>query len=160
MNKDEKKQAKQFLRNLSIKQPNGFLLPKAEDDLAIATIDAFQRSETNTTIYAAACFTPVLGLLSSVVAIAELKSPLLNITTFSAILILGFSGLYFALYRSFFLGLRRMSVEGFRLGLLPSYDFKLGPTGFWYYVNRLFVFAVPVGFVLVGLVSYLVLFGK
>ena len=121
-------------------------------------IEAFAKSESSTLGYAAAGFVPVLLLLNSLPFLRGLDDLLVDIFAAFATMILGISGMYFALYKAFFIGPRRIFMEGYRMGLVKKYRFFIFPRGVCAKVNLIAMFCIPIGYLIVVTLMLRVLF--
>ena len=121
-------------------------------------IEAFTKSENSTLGYAAAGFAPVLLLLNALPFLSELDDLIVNVLAAVALLVLGAAGMYYAIYKAMFLGPRRISMEGYRIGLISEYRFFVFPRGVWNTINDVALFCIPVGYLFIVALMLRVLF--
>ena len=100
-----------------------------------AAIEAFSRSEGNTVGYIAASFAPILILLSTIEYYDGLNDKISNQLITTIVLLLGFAGTYYSVYKVILLTFPRILLEGFKMKLIHGVMFKIFPSGIWKTIN-------------------------
>lgn len=140
----------------------GAILELSEsDDVRLRDIiDTIRRMETNTTLYAAGAFAPALILLNQLQFLTQAASQSERYLALFAMLILGFSGLVMVIYRAFYINLKRTSVEFLLAKSIEGGRFNLHifESKVWRVILTLAFLAMPVGWFLVGVTIWQVLF--
>lgn len=111
-------------------------------------IEALHRSEHSTLGYSAAGFVPVLFLLNSMEFLQNIDDKMIDTLALSSTIVLGFSGIYYAAYKSLYLGPKRILLEGYLSGIISRYRFYLMPRGLWQVPNFLALLFIPVGYLM------------
>lgn len=141
--------------NFEIKQPNNVRLSDREHRYASDAIEAFVRSETNTSLYIAASFAPVLLLFSLLQGRESKGIDIPEITGLIAIIFLSISGVFFSYYRAI-ISTKRNLIEGYKLGLLESYWVEVFPKKKTLLMNSICLLGlIPLGYLFVALTMFL-----
>lgn len=144
------------LENLVLKADRDSNIVCSED--VEQAIEAFTKSEKSSLGYAAAGFVPVLLLFNTLPFLRGINDFFLDVLVALAAIILGFAGIYFALYKALFLGPRRIFMEGYRIGLVHKYSFFIFPRGWWKMINLAAIYCIPFGYLFIVIIMLRVLF--
>ncbi|WP_371398046.1 hypothetical protein [Fretibacter rubidus] len=138
------------------------VLSKHDKSKTENVIETIRRMETNTSLYAAGAFAPLLVLLNQLEFLRNQNSDLVRWVALAAMLFLAFSGIALVLYRAFYINLKRTQVELFLAGMPPVDNLTLTAlnTPRWNIVNVFAFIFMPFGWLLIGLMSLILLLGN
>ncbi|GLQ21000.1 DUF2442 domain-containing protein [Algimonas porphyrae] len=143
--------------DFEISQPNNHRLSDTELQYSDAAIGAFSRGEASTGHYVAASFAPVVLVFGLLQSFSDDGVQLHDLVGLAAIVLLSMTGIFFGICRAM-LTAKRNYIEGYKLGLLSSYRFRIFPTKIWRWVSNTFLLAImPFGYVLVMITIILIL---
>jgi hypothetical protein len=115
-------------------------------------IDTIRRMETNTSLYAAGGFAPMLVLLNQIQYLATEVDSIERLLALLSILALGTSGIILVLYRAFYINFIRTKVELFLGGIIPGESLKIEAlkSRIWLLLIWLAFILLPIGWALMG----------
>jgi len=125
-------------------------------------IDTIRRMETNTSLYAAGAFAPLLVLLNQLEFLRNQNSNSVRWISLLAMLFLAFSGITLVLYRAFYINIKRTEAELFLAGKPLEEHITLTAlnTPKWNIMNFLALAFMPLGWFLIGLMALILLLGN
>ncbi len=143
-------------------------LHRSDPDKTTHVIETIRRMETNTSLYAAGAFAPLLVLINQLPYLQglpsfEKKLALISMGLFAV------SGIFLVLHRAFYSNLKRTQVELFKAGV-KSNAFKAldaekhtlvaFESGIWFCLVSIAFLAMPIGWVTMGWLATRLLTGN
>lgn len=150
-------------------QPLRIKLRRDRPEITEHVIETIRRMETNTSLYAAGGFAPMLVLLNLLPFLMEHVSLWGRTLALISIALLGGSGLVLVIYRAVYINMKRTKVEIFKSeALFPQFGInnkdELMLEAFeskaWSLIISLAFLAMPIGWVVMGWLVSLILLGK
>lgn len=150
-------------------QPLKITLKADSPEITDHVIQTIRRMETNTSLYAAGGFAPLLVLLNLLPFLMENVAPHGRYLAFLSMMLLGFSGLVLVIYRATYINIKRTKVEIFRtrsiypqFGIINNQEMTLiaFESKVWGLLVTLAFLAMPIGWLVMAWLVSLLLLGK
>jgi len=154
---------KEFLGTIRVQ------LHRTDTDTTDHVINTIRRMETNTTLYAAGGFAPLLVLLNQLPFITENLSSFGKKLTLISMALFAISGVILVLYRAVYANIKRTKVELFRAGIkserfkvtdTEEYELVVFESQIWVWLLIVAFVAMPVGWLVMGWMVTLQLLGN